>query len=63
MVTVPILAPTAALLLLVFLAVLLRSAWISDDNYAGGHLLLDGMPATDAELLKRVAIGDGVVRQ
>jgi arabinofuranosyltransferase len=35
----------------------------SDDNYAIGHLLLEGMPATDAELLKRVAIRDGVVRQ
>jgi len=34
-----------------------------DDNYAIGHLLLEGTPATDAELLKRVAIRDGVVRQ
>jgi hypothetical protein len=30
-----------------------------DDNYAIGHLLVDGNPATDAELLKRVAIRDG----
>ena len=31
-----------------------------DDNYAIGHLLVDGNPATDGELLKRVAIRDGV---
>ena len=34
-----------------------------DDNYAIGHLLVEGNPATDAELLKRVGIRDGVVRQ
>ncbi|HSP92732.1 MAG TPA: hypothetical protein VLN08_17595 [Vicinamibacterales bacterium] len=33
-----------------------------DDNYAVGHLLVEGHPATDAELLKRVAIRDGVVK-
>ncbi len=31
-----------------------------DDAYSIGHLLLEGTPATDAELLKRVAIRDGV---
>jgi len=31
-----------------------------DDAYSIGHLLLEGNPATDAELLKRVAIRDGV---
>jgi len=34
-----------------------------DDNYAVGHLLVEGTPATDAELLKRVAIRDGVAKQ
>jgi arabinofuranosyltransferase len=34
-----------------------------DDNYAVGHLLVEGNPATDAELLKRVGIRDGIVRQ
>jgi arabinofuranosyltransferase len=34
-----------------------------DDNYAVGHLLVEGYPATDAELLKKVAIRDGVVRK
>lgn len=34
-----------------------------DDNYAIGHLLVDGNPATDAELLKRVGIRDGLIRQ
>lgn len=33
-----------------------------DDQYAIGHLLVDGNPATDAELLKRVAVRDGLVR-
>jgi arabinofuranosyltransferase len=33
-----------------------------DDRYSIGHLLVDGNPATDAELLKRVAIRDGLVR-
>jgi arabinofuranosyltransferase len=33
-----------------------------DDNYAIGHLLVDGNPATDAELLKRVGIRDGLTR-
>ena len=32
-----------------------------DDNYAIGHLLVEGNPATDAELLKRVGIRDGVI--
>jgi arabinofuranosyltransferase len=31
-----------------------------DEKYAVGHLLVDGNPATDAELLKRVASRDGV---
>jgi arabinofuranosyltransferase len=34
-----------------------------DEMYSIGHLLVEGTPATDAELLKRVAIRDGVVRQ
>ena len=29
--------------------------------YAIGHLLVEGNPATDAELLKRVGIRDGVI--
>jgi arabinofuranosyltransferase len=33
-----------------------------DDNYAVGHLLVEGNPVTDAELLKRVGIRDGVVK-
>jgi arabinofuranosyltransferase len=33
-----------------------------DDNYAVGHLLVDGNPATDAELLKRVGIRDGLIK-
>ena len=32
-----------------------------DDNYSIGHLLVEGNPATDAELLKRVGIRDGVI--
>jgi hypothetical protein len=34
-----------------------------DDNYAIGHLLVEGNPATDAELMKRVAARDGGVAQ
>jgi len=34
-----------------------------DDQYAIGHLLVEGNPATDAELLKRVGIRDGLIRQ
>ena len=34
-----------------------------DDNYAVGHLLVEGNPATDAELLKRVGIRDGTIRE
>jgi arabinofuranosyltransferase len=33
-----------------------------DDAYAVGHLLVEGNPATDAELLKRVGIRDGLIR-
>ena len=33
-----------------------------DDNYVIGHLLVEGNPATDAELLKRVGIRDGLVK-
>jgi arabinofuranosyltransferase len=33
-----------------------------DDNYAVGHLLVEGNPSTDAELLKRVGIRDGVIK-
>jgi hypothetical protein len=32
-----------------------------DDNHAVGHLLVEGNPATDAELLKRVGIRDGLI--
>jgi hypothetical protein len=31
-----------------------------DEHYAIGHLLVDGTPATDAELMKRVAVRDGL---
>jgi arabinofuranosyltransferase len=34
-----------------------------DDQYAIGHLLVEGNPATDAELLKRVGIRDGLIKQ
>ena len=34
-----------------------------DDTYAVGHLLLSGYPPTQAELDKRVAIRDGMVKQ
>jgi hypothetical protein len=44
-----------------FDTVLVAPAAGDDNNYAIGHLLLDRTPATDAELLKRVAIRDGVV--
>jgi arabinofuranosyltransferase len=33
-----------------------------DDHYAIGHLLVDGNRATDAELLKRVAMRDGLIK-
>lgn len=33
-----------------------------DDNYAVGHLLVEGNPATDAELLKRVGVRDGLIK-
>ena len=32
-----------------------------DEHYAIGHLLLEGTPATDWELYRRVAIRDGMV--
>jgi arabinofuranosyltransferase len=32
-----------------------------DDDYAVGHLLVEGHPATDVELLKRVGIRDGLI--
>jgi len=33
-----------------------------DDSYAIGHLLVDGNPATDAELMKRVGTRDGLIK-
>lgn len=33
-----------------------------DEKYAAGHLLIEGQPATDGELLKRVQLRDGVVK-
>jgi len=35
---------------------------VGDDTYAIGHLLVEGNPATDAELLKRVGIRDGLIK-
>jgi arabinofuranosyltransferase len=34
-----------------------------DESHSIGHLLVEGLPATDPELLKRVAIRDGAARQ
>jgi hypothetical protein len=31
-----------------------------DDHYALGHVLLEGTPATDWELYRRVAVRDGI---
>jgi len=42
-----------------FDTVLVAPAAGDDNNYSIGHLLVEGNPATDPELLKKVAMRDG----